>query len=1008
MDRFHLLEFAPEGFVVLDDALRVRFVNAAAVRLMDASEAAFRGAPVWEAVPLVCEPDFESCIRRVWSVRGTETWVGTLHDGRTTVRVSACATEDGLVISLGDMTAQRATEQALRSREEQLARVLSATGSAAFDLDLERNRSFLDKHVGAIFGYGEGDAPSDWSDYEQHFDPAHFDAFKVAAIAAMHAGRPFVCDCRITRVDGSIGWVRLRGELLANARGVPVSSSGTMLDITTERARAAALQESERQLRTAQRLAGVGSWSWDIRSGAVSWSEQMFRIAGHDPDTTTASFDLVLAMAVDDVHREEFSAHLQRALYHDDAYDFEMPIRRTDGSIRRLHTRGEVERDDTGTTVRMTGTVVDVTERRQAEESLRRSEQELYRAQRMARIGSFVRSAKTGELWWSPMTRTILEIAEDVEPTLELALSRFPKHEAARYHALLQRAADTGEPFELEAETVMPSGRHLVVRLSGEIDFDAKGDALSVHGLMADITAQREQEHALRESEVRFRTLWEASPIGIRLTDANGVTLYANPKLLEMFDCSFEEFRTEQWRDRIHAEDRDRVASEGRDSVRNARDKRVDYRIVRRDGRVLYVRATVAVIRSPDGKFAGHVGALEDLTEETEARREKDRLEQQMHQAQKLESLGVLAGGIAHDFNNLLVGVLTNASMALMDLAPESPVYDTVRDIERAAQRAADLTRQLLAYSGKGRFIIEPLSLSELAVEMTQLLWTVVSKKARLHLDVQHDLPFVRGDATQLRQVVMNLITNASDSLGDGDGDILLRTQLVDVTNHSLGTVMFGGPLRTGPHVVLEVADTGAGMELETVQRIFDPFFTTKFTGRGLGLAATIGIVRGHDGAIAVTSAPGKGTSFSLYFPIGGGVRREVPPSPTTALVGHGSILVVDDDDGVRAVARSLLQRQGFNVVLAANGREAVELFAKYRADVRVVLLDLTMPVMGGEETLHRLRAADPTVRVILMSGYSDVDVEGTFARAGLSGFLQKPFRADDVCRSLALALADN
>ncbi len=782
-------------------------------------------------------------------------------------------------------------------------------------------------------------------------------------------------------------------------------------DVTVQRAReradADALLESERQLTTAQRLAGVGSWSWNIQTNEVFWSQEMFRVQGYDPATVKPSFELVLALAVDDEARAFFWDTVQRALGGTDAFDFEKPMRRADGAIRLLHTRGEVERDASGAPVRMTGTAEDVTERRHVETSLRQAEKELYRAQRMARIGSFVRSASTGQLWWSPMTRAILEVPDNQEPSLELALSRFPQGDAARYLAMTARAVETGEPYELEAETVMPSGRQVIVRISGEVDRDATGRAVTVHGLLADITHQREQERALRESEERFRTLWEASPVGIRMTDANGVSLYANPRLLEMFDCSFDDFRTDRWRERIHPDDRQRVAAEGRDSILNVRDKRVEYRIVRRDGRVTYMRATIAVIRRHDGVFAGHVGALEDLTEETEARLEKERLERQMHQAQKLESLGVLAGGIAHDFNNLLVGVLTNASMALMDLTPESPAYDTVRDIERAAQRAADLTRQLLAYSGKGRFIIEPLSLSELAVEMTQLLRTVVSKRASLQLDLQHDLPLVRGDATQLRQVVMNLITNASDSLGEKNGEILLRTYMTEVTSSALGMGMFGGPLRPGSYIVLEVADTGSGMDDDTLQRIFDPFYTTKFTGRGLGLAATIGIVRGHDGAIAVTSTVGKGTSFSLYFPVGGGVRREVPASTAPALVGYGSILVVDDDDGVRAVARSLLQRQGFNVVLAVNGKEAVELFAQHRDEVRVILLDLTMPVMSGDEALQRLRAHDPTVRIILMSGYSDVDVEGTFAGAGLSGFLQKPFRAEDVYRALAAALAD-
>jgi len=887
MNSYRVLELAPDGFLLLDDELRIRYLNSAAKPLVapgaDTNHVDCLNAVVWEAVPLVVNGGFEVPLRRAALGQTTVTFAATLDDGARQFECVAYPSEAGLVVSCRDVTAQRARERA--------------------------------------------------------------DAY--------------------------------------------------------------ALMESERQLTTAQRLAGVGSWTWVIQTNEVFWSPEMFRIQGYDPATVTPSFDLVVALAVDYQARTEFLDTVQRALAGEDGFDFERPMRRVDGAIRMMHTRGEVERDESGMPVRMTGTAEDVTERRRVETSLRQAEQELYRAQRMARIGSFVRSALTGELWWSPMTRAILEIPDGQEPSLELAMSRFPEADAARYLVLTARAVLTGEPYELEAETVMPSGRRVIVRIACEIDRDTTGRAVSVHGLLADMTQQREQERALRDSEERFRRLWEASPVGIRMTDANGVSLYANPRLLEMFDCTFDDFRTDRWRERIHPDDRKRVAAEGRDSILHVRDKRVEYRIVRRDGRVTYMRATIAVIRGEDGKFAGHVGALEDLTEETEARLEKELLERQMHQAQKLESLGVLAGGIAHDFNNLLVGVLTNASMALMDLATESPAYDTVRDIERAAQRAADLTRQLLAYSGKGRFIIEPLSLSELAVEMTQLLRTVVSKRAGLQLDLQHELPLVRGDATQLRQVVMNLITNASDSLGEKHGEILLRTYMTEMTPSAPGLVMFGGPLRPGSYIVLEVADTGSGMDDDTLQRIFDPFYSTKFTGRGLGLAATLGIVRGHDGAIGVSSVVGKGTSFSLYFPVSGGVRMEAPTGASTTLVGHGSILVVDDDDGVRAVARSLLQRQGFTVMLATNGKEAVELFAEHRDEIRAVLLDLTMPVMSGDEALHQLRAHDPKVRIILMSGYSDVDVEGTFAGVGLSGFLQKPFRAEDVYRSLAVALAD-
>jgi PAS domain S-box-containing protein len=1009
-----LFAHASDGYLLLDADLRVRYLNPAAHRFLAAPTERILGESFGELVPLdvpgdVSPPEAWAIrLHRAATQRTTEEFVARLRTDERRVMVTAFATAEALLVALKDVTEAQATEHALLEREGQLQRVLAATGAGAFDVDLVNRISYFNPNFGLLFGYAPGEAPTAWEAFAAQLHPDDLAAMRANAADATQSGQMFTTDCRITRVDGTTGWVRIVADITRNETGVALRSSGTVIDISSERAASTALRESERQLTAAQRLSGIGSWSWNVLNGEVTWSAEMYRILGYDPASTAPSFALVLAVAIDEARQAQFLALVERALRGEERYEFEMPMRRMDGAIRLLYTRGEVDRDASGTAVRMTGTAEDVTERRHAMEALRQAEQELYRAQRMARVGSFVRSARTAQLWWSPMTRTILEIGDDETPTLDLALSRFAPEDAAIYRSLVQRALETGEGYEIEAETVMPSGRRLIVRLSGEVDRDPDGTTVSLHGLLADITEQRDQERALRESEERFRTIWEASPIGIRFSNANGNSIYANPRLLEMFDCTLEDFRSDRWRERVHPDDRERVAAYTRAARDGAETLRVEYRVVWRDGSVHHVRATLAILRSPDGRFAGHIGALEDLTEETSAREEKARIERQMHQTQKLESLGVLAGGIAHDFNNLLVGVLTNASVALMDMSPDEPSYDTVREIERAAQRAAELTRQLLAYAGKGRFIIEPLSFSELAVEMTQLLRTVVSKRASLRLDVQHDVPLVRGDATQLRQVLMNLITNASDSLGDGDGEILLRTQLVGAVDSRPGTMLYGGPLGAGPWVVLEVADTGSGMDAETVQRIFDPFFTTKFTGRGLGLAATLGIVRGHDGAILVRSTPGQGTSVALHFPITSDVRRETPLSTAAVVPGAGTILVVDDDDGVRAVARSLLQRQGYTVVVATNGREGVERFIALQDEVRAVLLDLTMPVMGGDEALRQLRAIAPDVRVVLMSGYSDTDVEHTFAGAGLSGFLQKPFRADDVYRALEVALADS
>ena len=413
----------------------------------------------------------------------------------------------------------------------------------------------------------------------------------------------------------------------------------------------------------------------------------------------------------------------------------------------------------------------------------------------------------------------------------------------------------------------------------------------------------------------------------------------------------------------------------------------------------------------------GVVAMLEDITarrhaelELVESRRaleERSRFEAQMQQAQKLESLGVLAGGIAHDFNNLLVGILGNASLALLDLEHQSEARRSVEEIEQAAQRAAELTRQLLAYAGKGRFVVEVVDASTIVQEMATLLRTAVSKSAAVQLDLEPGLPRIEVDATQFRQVVMNLITNASDAITGGPGAIVIRTGRATITEAGLPHAVPGTHALPGDYVVVEVRDTGVGMDETAVTRIFDPFYSTKFTGRGLGLAATLGIVRGHRGAIETISAPDVGTTMRLYFPVS--TRRKVAsePRPPHGWTGSGEVLIVDDEESVRSVSAALLRRRGFEVVIATDGHEAVGALADRPDRFTFVLLDLTMPGMDGEATFLALRALDPALRVILMSGYSESEVTRMFEGHDIAGFLQKPFRAEElydvVGRSLGL-----
>jgi signal transduction histidine kinase/ActR/RegA family two-component response regulator len=402
------------------------------------------------------------------------------------------------------------------------------------------------------------------------------------------------------------------------------------------------------------------------------------------------------------------------------------------------------------------------------------------------------------------------------------------------------------------------------------------------------------------------------------------------------------------------------------------------------------------------------------LRREQAARRAAEASEAQSRHVQKLESIGVLAGGIAHDFNNLLHVVLGNADIALSRLPGRSPAREPLEEVVRATLRAADLTRQMLAYSGKGAFVVRHLDLSKEVREMATLLRTAISKQAALVWELAPSLPAVNADATQIRQIVMNLITNASDALGDSGGSITLHTGVLradEVNDVRFGVSVEGEevPPSSQAYVFLEVSDTGTGMTPDTLHRIFDPFFSTKFAGRGLGLAAVMGIVRTHKGLIRIRSEPGRGTSFRVLFPAVPGTVGEIEESSPerSDWRGSGTILIVEDEEGVREVAERILSSIGFTTLTAVDGRDGLEQMERAADRITAVLLDLSMPRLNGAETFRRLRAVYPGLPIIMMSGYTEESVAAEFLEAGSgpTSFLQKPFLADDLVLALRRVL---
>lgn len=458
----------------------------------------------------------------------------------------------------------------------------------------------------------------------------------------------------------------------------------------------------------------------------------------------------------------------------------------------------------------------------------------------------------------------------------------------------------------------------------------------------------------------------------------------------------------------LHPDDAERVGAEVEAAIEESLDsfEHAPYRIRHSDGSYRWLHDVTHIVREGD-QVTHFLGYVLDITEQIESLDRQHNLEKQLLHAQKLESLGVLAGGVAHDFNNLLTSILGEASLARLDLdTPGGDVRGSIERIEQTARRAAELTRQLLAYSGKGRFVVQPLDLSVLVRDIASMLGVVISKKAALEFHLQDDLLAVMADRAQMQQIIMNLITNASDALGESAGLITIKTETATYSERRLQDLYGVDSLPPGDYVTLEVSDNGCGMTPEVRRRLFDPFFTTKAMGHGLGLSAILGIIRAHDGAIRVYSESGQGTAFKLIFP----AIREKAVSPSVERLGSdwrgtGTALVVDDEPGVRLVARRMLEHMGFSTMIAENGEEALAIFKEHRADITLVLLDMMMPKLTGTETLRALRQLEPALPVVMSSGFNEQDAISRLAGRGLATFLQKPYEPADLEAAVRRAL---
>ena len=567
--------------------------------------------------------------------------------------------------------------------------------------------------------------------------------------------------------------------------------------------------------------------------------------------------------------------------------------------------------------------------------------------------------------------------------------------------------------WQEEYRVLRPDGTIRWVIDSGLAIHDKEGRVTRLSGIATDVTQTKHEELRIRQQEQKFRAFVENIADGVVIIDREAKIVVVNARTESLFGYTRQELIGLEVHMLLPLELRDRHKTLCADYIRNTPEVRpmgngLELQALHKDGTLFPVEIGLLPLDTEEGRLVA--ATIRDLTEKKLLEEERNKLEAQMLHAQKLESLGVLAGGIAHDFNNLLTAILGNAGLARMQLAEDLPVQEVIGQIETISSLASDLVKQLLAFAGKGRMTTRLIHLSQLVEDMRPLLKSICSKRAEFHWHLDHDSAMIEGDPGQIRQIVLNLVVNGSDALGEAPGHIWVRTGIITVDTHELKSMLYSGELSEGSYVHLEIQDSGCGMTKDVLQRIFDPFFTTKSTGRGIGLAAVVGIIRKHKGAITVHSTVGEGTTFRVLFPSHTNSHtssEEVTSAATPTFESKATVMIVDDMDAARKVAQRIISRAGMQTLEASNGQQALELYKEHGSNIDLVLLDLTMPQKDGIETFRELQHLDEDVRVVLMSGYNEIEATKTISGKGLCGFLNKPYRSEEVIDMIRQALQE-
>ena len=686
---------------------------------------------------------------------------------------------------------------------------------------------------------------------------------------------------------------------------------------------------------------------------------------------------------------------LARAVMYGEANSREFIIRRKEGEDRIVFANAAPIFDETGKVAAGIVVFTDITERKHNEEQLKSITQRLSLATTAAHLGVWDWNVRDNIMIWDDRMFELYGVKPDTFPSnIDAWTNGLHPDDRERAFAECQAALDGEQQFDTVFRVLHPDGSVMYIKANAIVIRETDGKALRMLGINSDITESKLAEQKLLESEERFKKMFSHhSAVMLLIEPESGKIIDANLAAERFYGYSHEELLSTDI-NHINTLTPELIALERQAAINENRNHFIfQHRLSDGEIRTVEVYSTPITVNNSTLLFS----IVQDITARKRAEAEKQELEQQFQHTQKLESLGVLSGGIAHDFNNILAIIIGYCGLIKMD-------YETaeryIPSIETAAERAAGLCRQMLAYAGKAQLAKSKVNMVSKVDEIVNMLKSTLPRNAVIRTDLSAEIPIIEGDASQLTQVAMNLIINASEAIGTEQGEVDVSLDRITILSGKSYEDYHGKPIPPGEYVCLEVTDNGCGMDEKTKWRIFEPFYTTKFPGRGLGMSAVLGIIKSHNGALQLFSQLGHGTTFKVYLPVPkkdsteDGDHQHVTSQPWQ---GSGTILLVEDEDQVRLIAKALLIKIGFTVLEAVNGKEALELYQKNATDITLVMTDMGMPIMDGYELFSELKKLNPALPIIVSSGYGDAEVGSRLGSDNIAGLISKPYNPDQL-----------